>query len=180
MFTISMSRYWVASALLASVAIGQTAKKQPKPFVLPPDVIIHGVVFAAVVPNDIGCAKDYLKLQTMEGIAKRKQTVDLIRFGCAVLVTSPYTATAKEPVTLTVDKLSARFRHVLLVRDDLLAQVTVQTRREALSPQTQDPLTIEGWIREEDILKLTREEVILAYPGALKRFVDLANELSKR
>jgi hypothetical protein len=69
---------------------------------------------------------------------------------------------------------------VLLIRDDLLAEVTAQTRRDAFSQQPKDPLTIEGWIREEDILLLTREQVILAYPGALKRCMDLINELYKR
>lgn len=180
MIRVALNCRWIVLLLLASVAFSQEKqKKEPKPFIPPPDVIVHGVLFAAVVPKDLGCAKDYLKIMALEGIEQRKQMVDLVRYGCASVITSPYNVTGKEPVVLSIDKTSVRFLHVLLVRDDLLADVTAKTKTELGTPSIEEPLTVEGWLREQDILKLTKEQVIATYPGALQRFVALLKEIRR-
>jgi hypothetical protein len=138
--------------MVPAAVLAQAKKTTPKPFTPPPDIIEHGYVFGGPLLKDSGCARDYVKSQTMEGVEKRKFLAEMISYGCGAPVLGVYAATVKEPISLTFEKKTIRFLHVFLIKDDGLSfGLLGQDGSKATATQ-------EGWMPDSEFMKISRLE----------------------
>ena len=60
----------IAATIFSAAFAQDSPKKQPKPPVEPPERL--GTLKSGLVLKDEGCAKDYVRAQSLSGVAKRK------------------------------------------------------------------------------------------------------------
>lgn len=141
----------VRIAALVLVAIMAGAQTKPtKPFTPPTGPIDPGWVFGGPLMKDVGCAKDFVKSEAMEGLEKRKYIAGLITYGCGVQLRGFYIAQALESKTFTAGATTMVFRHVLLSNYSvLLSQAAYGSSADTATTLN----TKEGWIPQSAISK---------------------------
>jgi hypothetical protein len=138
-------RLVVLVVVLCSALVPQEPKKPLKPFKAPepPAYAVENPLLA----KDEGCAKDYAKALTLEGLEQRKILADLIAFGC---VTTPY------PGHYLVNILELR---EFPVGDHKVQFANVKLMLMSLYADAKYTQVLEGWIFRPTMTKFTKEQM---------------------
>ena len=147
---------------LACVAQTKSGKKEPQD---KPSAIQGFVLPGTVLAKDIGCAKDYAKALTAEGVQQRKMIADLFEYGCAeqlrfvyVMWSSekPQAVPSSEKRTVTFWKVSGLLNHTM--SDKLLGKVD----------SAASEFGKEGWVVNNDFLQLSEDAMMAKIEKAKK------------
>lgn len=148
-----MFRILVIAFALGSSLVAQTAKPAPK--VPAQKELPTGYVLDAVLIKDEGCIKDVVRAAQASGVEQRKQTEELVKYGCIENVEGPYytSVTDVRTVSMTPAKRVKVYKAILIFDIDMRKLITGK------DPDIDSIDTFkEGWIFEDKLLAVSKEQ----------------------
>jgi hypothetical protein len=122
--------------------------KATKPFVPPAPLY----AIDPVISKDPGCARDFARASSLDGVEQRKALAELVTFGCTERIEGIYRTFPQDSKTVTVNDRPVLVREVHLVA---LTEV----------PGTKEPvlwherMTAEGWVLDNVLVRMSDEDL---------------------
>ncbi len=119
-------------------------------------VFVQGFTVHPIVFKDEGCARDYVRAVAKGGLEGRKSLLDQIEVGCVVRTEHVYAIFSNAMRTVPSDKGPVVTRQIMGVRDmEMEDAITGRTGEVDI-----DSMSIDGWMLDSEIYRLTREEML--------------------
>jgi hypothetical protein len=145
-----------ALVLAGTLALyAQPAKQKPPSDKTAPKQSTGGYAVTPVLIKDEGCAKDYLRALSLDGLEERKGMAELYDYGCIKKLEHIYLAFAEPVRTVTSGTKKMQIRHVGLMQDIAMEELA------AGHPVDTDVngFVVYGFISEKEFLLLSEDEM---------------------
>lgn len=152
-----MLRSIIATMVVASALLAQVSKPAPKAG--EQKALPVGYVLDALLVKDEGCLKDVVRNLHASGVEQRKQTAELLKYGCIEQMQGlMYHADVQEIRTIALGpSKQVKVYKVLMILD-----VEMQKVLTGKYPDNLDAIEHikEGWVFEDKFLPRTKEQMV--------------------